>query len=39
MNGGEREGGRLDKGDVFIWFLVFGLGIFAIASLLIYTGP
>jgi len=38
-NGGEREGGRLDKGDVFIWFLVFGLVIFAIASFFIYAGP
>jgi len=38
-NGGEREGGKMEKGDVFIWILVIGLGIFAIASLFIYSGP
>lgn len=38
-NGGEREGYKMDKGDVFIWMLGFGLVVFAIASLLIYTGP
>ena len=37
-NGGKRKGGKLEKGGVFIWILVIGLEIFAIASLFIYTG-
>ena len=39
MNGVGREGGRMEKGNVFIWILVIALVIFAIASLFIYAGP
>jgi hypothetical protein len=39
MNGVGREGCRMEKGNVFIWILVIGLGIFAIASFFIYAGP
>jgi len=34
---GERKGGKMEKGGVFIWILVIGLEIFAIASLFIYA--
>jgi hypothetical protein len=29
----------MEKGRVFIWILVIALGIFAIASVFIYSGP
>lgn len=29
----------MEKGDVFIWTLVIGLVIFAIASFFLYAGP
>jgi tetrahydromethanopterin S-methyltransferase subunit G len=35
----EREGGKMEKDDGFIWILVIGLVIFAIATLFIYAGP
>ena len=36
-DGGEREGGKMKKGDIFMWILIIGLGIFAIASFFIYV--
>lgn len=33
------RGVEMEKGDAFIWLLVVGLVIFAIASLFIYAEP